>query len=75
MMRTSLDAESAYATKPLVALVRPDRAARGGAGLQQQHRRVAFVPVAWVAQTLFLASLASLPLPFRCNIASGSVVD
>ena len=87
--RDVLDAHVGNEARHIVALVRPDRAARGGAGLQQQHRRVAFGgPRRVVAQTLATspcrlssstwpryASLASLPLPFRCNIASGSVVD
>ena len=40
--RDVLDAHVGNEARHIVALVRPDRAARGGAGLQQQHRRVAF---------------------------------
>ena len=50
--RDVLDAHVGNEARHIVALVRPDRAARGGAGLQQQHAASrSAVPVAWVAQT------------------------
>ena len=83
------DADIGDEARHIVALVCSDRAARRRAGLQQQCRRLAFGgPRAWVAQTLATspcrlsnsrwprdASFASFPWPFRCSIASGSVVD
>ena len=82
-------ADVSHKARHVVTLVRPDRTAGGRAGLQQQRAAArSAVPVAWVAQTLATspcrlssstwpryASLASFPPPFRCSIASGSVVD